>query len=206
MYLRVHANGSRQLTSHPNWRTGDTPETARLLSDEELLEHNFYAVVDLGPSPYNTELYTAEIAPIEDWILADGQAIKVYVLQDRPVPSDEDINSERRRRIEEGAEVSVTGYASAIHTQGRTEDQINYMALKDSAKDLVALGVTAPVIPFRDKTNTDHLLTPAQIIELVDKGKMWLSSVYQASWTIKALDPRPMDITDDQLWPSYIVE
>jgi len=110
------------------------------------------------------------------------------------------VNAERERRIGMGHLVDVTGYGG-VPVQGRSQDQINLLALKDTARDLSEAGVTSAVIPFRDGDNTDHMLTPAQMIEVANKGKSAASAIYQAAWAIKAMDPLPEDVTDDALWP-----
>jgi hypothetical protein len=30
---------------------------------------------------------------------------------------------------------------------------------------------------------------------------MYVSAIYQASWALKAMDPFPVDYTDDAYWP-----
>ena len=110
------------------------------------------------------------------------------------------VNAERERRLIAGVTVNVSGYGD-IPLQGRDQDQINLLALKDTARDLAAAGVTTAVIPFRDADNVTHTLTPAQMIELANEGKTAASAIYQASWAIKARnDLATIDITDDQYW------
>ena len=110
------------------------------------------------------------------------------------------VNAERERRLIAGVTVNVSGYGD-IPFQGRPADQINLLALKDTARDLDAAGITAAVIPFRDADNVTHTLTPAQMIELANEGKTAASAIYQASWAIKARnDLATIDITDDQYW------
>lgn len=110
------------------------------------------------------------------------------------------VNAERERRLIAGVTVNVSGYGN-IPLQGRDQDQINLLALKDTARDLAAAGVTTAVIPFRDADNVTHTLTPAQMIELANEGKTAASAIYQASWAIKARnDLATIDITDDQYW------
>ena len=110
------------------------------------------------------------------------------------------VNAERERRLIAGVTVNVSGYGD-IPLQGRDQDQINLLALKDTARDLAAAGVTTAVIPFRDADNVTHMLTPAQMIELANDGKTAASAIYQASWAIKARnDLATIDITDDQYW------
>lgn len=111
------------------------------------------------------------------------------------------VNAERDRRLSQGAVVNVTGYGD-IPLQGRERDQINTLALKDTAKDLVDANVTTAVIPFRDAENTLHILTATQVIDMANKGKTAASAIYQASWDLKGTEGGiPSDYTDDIYWP-----
>jgi len=112
----------------------------------------------------------------------------------------EAVNTERTRRLELGTTINVTGYG-LIPVQGRDQDQITILALENSARDLQAAGITDPVIPFRDRDNGDHILTPSQVLELMRKAKTFAQTVYQASWVLKDADPVPEDYTDDKYWP-----
>lgn len=110
------------------------------------------------------------------------------------------VTAERDRRLTEGTTVTVTGYGD-IPLQGRSNDQINLIALSDTARDLIAAGVDSAVIPFRDALNAMHMLTPAQTKEMADKGKAAASAFYAAAWTLKDNTPIPSDFTDDKWWP-----
>ena len=112
----------------------------------------------------------------------------------------EAVGTERTRRLKLGTTIDVTGYG-LIPMQGRDQDQITILALENSARDLMAAGVTDPVIPFRDRDNGDHILTPPQVLELMRKAKAFAQTVYQASWVLKDADPVPEDYTDDKYWP-----
>lgn len=123
-----------------------------------------------------------------------------WVDQGAPTPTPADVDAERARRTLAGHTVTVTGYGD-IPLQGRPEDQINYLGLKDTASDLKAAGYTAPVIPFRDAANVVHMLSPDQMIEAVNKGKEHVSALYQAAWALKEMDPIPTDYsTNDSYW------
>lgn len=106
-----------------------------------------------------------------------------------------EINHERDRRILAGKDFG------GIWVTGSDRDQLNLLALKDTARDLQAAGVTASVIPFRDGNNVEHALTADQIIDIANAGKAYVSAIYQASWALKAMDPIPQDVTNDALWP-----
>ena len=106
------------------------------------------------------------------------------------------INLERDRRIAAGR------VFDGIHVTGRDRDQLILLALKDTACDLKAAGITDAIIPFRDGQDVERMLTADEIINLADAGKAYVTAVYQASWALKAMDPIPQDIINDQYWPS----
>lgn len=112
------------------------------------------------------------------------------------------VNAERDRRIMLGTTVTVTGLG-AIPVQGRPVDQVNLMALADTARDLIAAGVTGAVIPFRDGDNVLHDLTPAQMLEVSRQGKEAAGAIYAASWALKDGAEIPAKYADDDHWPSW---
>ena len=113
-------------------------------------------------------------------------------------PTNAAIDDERERRVLSGHTFQIdTLY---IPLQGAPNDQINLIALKESAKEYAAAGITAPIIPFRDALNVIHQLTPDQMVRLVNAGLSWVSSIYQKSWALKDNYPRPMDYTNDIYW------
>lgn len=115
-------------------------------------------------------------------------------------PEDAHVNDERDRRLAIGATVEVEGYGP-VPVQGRQADQTNLLALKDTARDLEEAGVTDAVIEFRDGANVLHLLTPAQMKDLANKGKAAASEIYSASWALKDNPPIPADYAADAYWP-----
>jgi hypothetical protein len=135
--------------------------------------------------------------------LRAGQTVAQFFAEADAVapPTVSDVNDERERRILAVSTITVAGYGD-IPVSGDATTQLNLLALKDTARDLKAAGVTAAVIPFRDAANEEHQLTADQVIGLVDAGKQRVQAIYSASWTIKAMDPLPADVTDDGLWPN----
>jgi hypothetical protein len=105
------------------------------------------------------------------------------------------VNNERERRIVAGTIID------GMLVTGRDVDQINLLALKDTARDLKAAGINGMIIPFRDGNNVDRLLTADQMIALANAGKTYVSTVYAASWALKAMTPIPNDLTEDVYWP-----
>jgi len=110
------------------------------------------------------------------------------------------VNQERERRILMTKPLQSGDYGP-IPVSGDPTTQLNLLALKDTARDLKAAGVTGAVIPLRDAENVSHMLTADQVIALVDAGKERVQAIYSASWAIKTMDPLPADVTDDSLWP-----
>jgi hypothetical protein len=126
------------------------------------------------------------------WI--DGQVV-VYDPPAEPI-SPENVNAERQRRIEAGKEID------GVLVTGRDEDARNLQALLSVAQLRIASGDNTTTL-FRDGTNTDHQLTPAQIVDLFLQSTSYVSEVYAASWALKALDPIPADFADGSHWPAF---
>lgn len=132
------------------------------------------------------------------WVV-NGSVIELDQTKKNEILKDK-INEERRRRLEAGSEITVTGYGD-IPVQGRGEDQITILALEASAKDMKAAGITTASIPFRDRDNGSHMLTPDQTIDLMSKAKQYAQQIYVASWTLKDMEEVPGDYALDKWWP-----
>ena len=142
---------------------------------------------------------TGEVTQGEELVLPPPDPAEVLAAQHAA------INAERDRRLANGAVVTLPDYGD-IPLQGRPHDQINLIALKDTARDLADAGVTTPVVPFRDAENNMHLLTPAQMIAVASAGKSAAGAIYATSFAMKdGTAPFeagiPDDVTDDQWWP-----
>ena len=132
-----------------------------------------------------------------------GSWVRGWTVTDIPATA-EMVTAERDRRLEAGVTVTVTGYG-AIPMQGRAQDMINTLSLKDTARDLKAANITAAIIPFRDADNTLHSLTADQVIEMVNAGKQKASLIYQTAWDMKDgtgdfTGGIPADYTDSSYW------
>lgn len=122
-----------------------------------------------------------------------------FIPPSRPLPTDDDVNAERARRITEGTTVNVTG-VGAMPVAGREEDTRNLQGLVTAAQLRLASGDTTTAINFRDDANNMHALTPSQVVELWEKAEGYISAVYAASWTLKD-GTIPADYADDRHWP-----
>ncbi|KEQ07016.1 hypothetical protein [Pseudorhizobium pelagicum] len=111
-----------------------------------------------------------------------------------------DVDIEHDRRANEGKTFTVDGYGD-IPLEGSLRTQTVLLALKDTARDLQAAEITAPVLFLTDRDNGDHNLTPEQVIALVDQGKAFMQALHEAKRALKAITPIPADYTADSYWP-----
>lgn len=138
-------------------------------------------------------------------ILVDGDRWEVSaeeyeaMFPSTPVSS-ADVNAEHDRRALAGKVFTVSGYGD-IALEGGDRTQTVLLALKDTARDLLAAGITAPLLRFTDGDNITHNLTAAQTVELVDAGKAYMQALHNTKIDLKALDPIPSDFADDSRWP-----
>lgn len=126
----------------------------------------------------------------------DGKWYVRYALL--PVAPHE-VDAEHDRRALAGHVFAITGYGD-IALEGGSATQTVLLALKDTARDLIAADVTAPILMFTDRDNVDHFLTAGQVVELVDKGKAWMQAAHAAKRALKAMEPIPDDFADDGWW------
>lgn len=122
-----------------------------------------------------------------------------------PVVTQAMVNIERDRRIILGSTFTVSGYGPVSIT-GRERDQIVLISRLVAAQSLKAAGVTAPSLIIRGSDNINHLLTPDQMIELVQLGAAWIEDVMKVSWDMKDATGAfpagiPADYTNDIYWP-----
>ncbi|WP_156958957.1 hypothetical protein [Labrenzia sp. DG1229] len=123
-----------------------------------------------------------------------------------PPVSDDQVNTERQRRIDLGAEFTLTG-SMVIAITGRQQDQTVLLGSSIAAQSLAAGGETNPVMVYRDRDNQIRNLTPLEMIELYTKGLTWITAIMQVSWAMKDgtgayTSGIPSDYTDDSHWPT----
>lgn len=83
-YLQIK-DEVRRVVRHPGWRTGDTPETARLLTPDELVDHGFGLIVVDNPPAFDDQTQYLQALPIENWSIDARHAFKSYEIKTRPV-------------------------------------------------------------------------------------------------------------------------
>ncbi|ABF64341.1 hypothetical protein TM1040_1608 [Ruegeria sp. TM1040] len=130
--------------------------------------------------------------------LWDGQA---FTPPAPPPPTTDDVNAERARRLVAGTTVTVTGHGP-VALSGRDEDTRNLQGLAFAAQLRLSQGDTTHQTTFRDAENADHVLTPAQVLEMWSLGSAWIEQVYAASWALKDTQGGiPADYANDGYWP-----
>ncbi|MEH6691282.1 MAG: hypothetical protein V7774_08880 [Pseudorhizobium pelagicum] len=115
-------------------------------------------------------------------------------------PTSADVDREHDRRAAIGKTFAVVGYGD-VPLEGSLRTQTVLLALKDTARDLQAAGITDPVLFFTDRDNGDHYLTPAQVMDMVDQGKGYMQALHEAKRMLKGSPPIPSDYADDAHWP-----
>ncbi|WP_417624970.1 hypothetical protein [Paremcibacter congregatus] len=114
-------------------------------------------------------------------------------------PRAEDVEAERDRRQYPGDLPTGLGWDVDLRNDlDRRNIQAKYIvALKRKVDE------DTSTILFRGADNVDRNLTPDQMIAVGDAADAWVTSVYVASWAVKATEGGiPSDYTDDSYWPS----
>lgn len=114
------------------------------------------------------------------------------------LPSEADVNLERRRRIEAGTDIEIAGYGT-VALQGRPEDQTNLLSRFNVAMLKIQSGDSSTMV-FRDRRDVNHELTPQQMVNVYTAGMAWVETQYKASWALKAMSPIPVDFRNDGYW------
>lgn len=152
-----------------------------------------------GKQRLNPESDRARSETGHEWHAQNLQVAVYRAASKPPVPTRDDlhaaINAERQRRIEAGKIIN------GVYVTGRDEDARNLTNLALAAQMRIAGGDTSTITVYRDGNNVDHELTPPQVLSLWQQSADYVSALYAASWAIKAMDPLPVDVTADELWP-----
>jgi len=161
-----------------------------ILAGREITIDGGFAIRDSAPSPEHTWVNGAWVGPPP---------------VPEPTPDGLMVNAERDRRINAGSTFTVAGYGSVFLT-GRERDQIVLTSRLVAAQGMKAAGVTAPSLIIRGGDNINHLLTPDQMIELVQLGASWIEDTMKVSWDMKDATGAfpagiPEDYANDIYWP-----
>jgi hypothetical protein len=122
--------------------------------------------------------------------------IAPYVERAPLPPSSGEVNTERDRRINVGDTFTLTSGA-VVPIKG---DDVTIRNLQSLAQ--MAMAGLSTTFPFRDAEDVIHQLTADDITELWAHGTTFVSSVFQAAWTLKDnAEGIPFDYEDDKYWP-----
>jgi hypothetical protein len=148
--------------------------------------------VNDGETLFLGEAYSADCYRFDPATFEPIAAVRQLTQQELAV----EINRERGRRIEAGTMVN------GVQVTGRDEDIRNLTNLALGAQLRLAAGDSTTVTLFRDGANVDHEFTPAQLIALWQQSSAYVSALYSASWVLKAMEPIPSDVSNDEYWPA----
>jgi len=105
------------------------------------------------------------------------------------------INQERDRRLQLGKQFGD------IYVTGNERDITNLTNLALGAQIRLGMRDTTTTTRFRDGNNVDHMLAPAELLDLWEEASAYVSALYEASWNLKSMTPIPQNFTDDSYWP-----
>ena len=88
--------------------------------------------------------------------------------------------------LERGAPYFFEGSAVPLHVQLRDQDRASLLQLGIKAESLRVKGIDTPVFNFRTCENVMRLLTPVQMISVVDSAFSSYTRILEATWALKA--------------------
>lgn len=205
-FVKTANNKLEQITTAPlSYRTS----TGERPTDEWLVTDGYKGYVDNGPPNYDRYKQKIVKTPLSE-LSVDGnnlvtQTYTVVALTNSELLEMNDvikneINMERNNRINSGCNVTLSGVGT-ISIKGGDEDTRNLTNLGQLANLFLSTNNNT-MIAYRDNNNVVYQLTPAQMSELWKKTVYYVTSVYQASWNMKDMNPLPIDYIKDSYWPN----
>ena len=128
-----------------------------------------YAIIEGGKV---VNIAVADSALADNWIEAGAAKIgdswdgETFIRPTPPPPTAADVAAEWQRRVDIGSVFSVTGVTDPIPVPGRQPYREIVQAKLSAAQLFASQGITDPLMRFRDGANFEHMLTPAQMIDL----------------------------------------
>lgn len=138
---------------------------------------------------------SAEIEPK----LPAGWSVREEVPEDAR-PYKERVDAYRDQVLSAGKDFDLPGVGT-IHLQGRPQDMVAILGLSVTAGQLQGAGKAGQLLPFRDRANIIHQLTPGQMLQVWQIGSAFVSAVAQASWAMKDAGDESVDPADRANWP-----
>lgn len=90
-FLCRQPDGTYRVSGHPGWRTGDTPETSRRLTAEELVDHAYGLILVDEPPQHDPATQRLVRKDQTEWLTDDRRAYVTYAVEDLPVPTQEEL-------------------------------------------------------------------------------------------------------------------
>lgn len=213
IYAHVENGIVVKTGSRPNWRIGDTAETARPLTDAELIERGRYPVQP--PPEYDPSTHKLVPIPMASWIVNEADVGPTH--QVVPLTSDEllakqeeartatqaAIDAERDRRIADGFTFQAKAY------QSRPEDRENIAGAALAALAAIGNGALANDLRWHGGDSdfvwiaADNSLTPMDAHTMFAFGQAAMAHkqalIFKAR-ALKNMNPIPADFVEDTYW------
>lgn len=122
-----------------------------------------------------------------------------------PKPTRDDVSRERDRRIALGCTVITTAGNIRVQTRDETDFRnINGLVSRGLVLKLQESSPSPPkdavLTPFRDAEDNVHQFDSTTLISLGFQVAQCVQTIYDRSWTLKAMDPIPIDFDSDKYW------
>ena len=177
------------------------------------------AVRDLGPGATEVQPLTptkavfdlgsgaTEVQPLTPQDIADLEALQPTLAQAKRMRRDA-VDRERDGRMAAGVPHTFPDAVAGTIDTRNANDASNILGLVALAQRLIATAPDTVFASFRDAEDSEHALTPAEMLELYDVVVARRTALYRRAWTLKdaiaaagdmaTLDA--IDITAD--WPA----
>ena len=92
-FLCSQPDGTYRVSGHPGWSIGDTPETSRRLTAEELVDHGYGLILVDEPPPHDPATQKLVRKDPDEWLTDARRAYVTYDVEDLPVPTLEELRA-----------------------------------------------------------------------------------------------------------------
>ncbi len=183
---------------HPNDLFGRVPPESAFTD-----RGAFPVIVDEPPSPTDTAVPAKDDLPeYRDGAWRLGWHLEP--LDEARVKSR--LAAEWQRRVDLGGVFTVPGVTDPIPVPGKQPYREIIQAKLSAAQLFASQGVTEPAVLFRDGANTNHMLTPTQMINLCLQSMRFYEALSRVFWDMKDgagdfTGGIPENFTADEHWP-----
>ncbi|RUX09544.1 DUF4376 domain-containing protein [Mesorhizobium sp. M2A.F.Ca.ET.037.01.1.1] len=125
IFLVTNEAGLRYTQGHPDWLTGDTPETSRRLTADELVAAGYGLKLIDEPPTFDARKQACAVAPIDQWEVTETTATVKYVVTDLPFETVRDLKlaalADKRWSVETGG-IAING--APVRTDANSQAKI----------------------------------------------------------------------------------